>query len=583
MLRGVLHMDDEQYLEEAFALAERGHGGTHPNPLVGAVLVKDGEVVGRGWHLAPGLAHAEANALAEAGERARGATLYCTLEPCSHHGKTPPCADALVAAGVARAVIALGDPNPMVNGRGLRKLREGGVQVELAGAAWEERARRQNAPFLKFQRTGLPLVTYKAAVTLDGKVAAAGGDARWISCLDSRRAVHELRSRVDAVMVGAGTVRRDDPELTVRLADGRDPARVVITHDGILPADAKVLASARQVRTIVVADQVTDAARRLLDARGAELIEVGKGGLRAALEALAGIGPPGRPVRGRPHARRRAPGGRSHRPLAAVRGAAHRRARRARPVRDAGRLRGRPGLAPEGHRVAPGLRRPAAQRHRRTRAGLSMFTGIVEEVGTLRGISSGAESVVLDITATTVTADAAVGDSILTDGVCLTVTSLRTGGFTADAMPETVRRTTLSERRPGDRLNLERAMTLSSRLGGHLVSGHIDGVGVVTSVTTEDNALVVEIEAPDAVSRVTVDQGSIALDGVSLTVVGVTGERIRVSLIPHTAAVTTLGRLTARSRVNLEADLIAKYVYAFVAGRKPGDGLTWEKLAEAGF
>ncbi len=290
MLRGVLHMDDGQYMEEAFALAERGHGSTHPNPLVGAVLVKDGEVVGRGWHLAPGEPHAEANALAEAGERARGATLYCTLEPCSHQGKTPPCADALVAAGVAKAVVALGDPNPQVDGRGLRKLREGGVTVEMAGETWAARAREQNAPFIKFHRTGLPLVTYKAAITLDGKVAAAGGDARWISCLDSRRAVHELRSRVDAVMVGAGTVRRDDPELTVRLADGRDPVRVVVTHDGALPPDAKVLATARHARTIVVADQATDATRRLLQARGAELLEVGTGGLTAALEALAGLG-----------------------------------------------------------------------------------------------------------------------------------------------------------------------------------------------------------------------------------------------------------------------------------------------------
>ncbi len=217
-------MDDELYMDEAFALAERGRGSTHPNPLVGAVLVRDGEVVGRGWHLAPGEPHAEAMALAEAGERARGATLYCTLEPCSHHGKTPPCADALVAAGVTRAVIALGDPNPQVDGRGLRKLRDGGVEVDLAEDRWGARAREQNAPFLKYHRTGRPLVTYKAAVTLDGKVAAAGGDARWISCLDSRRAVHELRSRVDAVMVGAGTVRRDDPELTVRLADGRTPS-----------------------------------------------------------------------------------------------------------------------------------------------------------------------------------------------------------------------------------------------------------------------------------------------------------------------------------------------------------------------
>ena len=212
-----------------------------------------------------------------------------------------------------------------------------------------------------------------------------------------------------------------------------------------------------------------------------------------------------------------------------------------------------------------------------------MFTGIVEETGTLRGVRPGAESVVLDIAAATVTDGAAVGDSILTDGVCLTVTAIRADGFTADAVPATVRRTTLSERRPGDRLNLERAMTLSSRLGGHLVSGHADGVGTVTSVTPEDNALVVEIEAPEAVSRVTVAQGSVAVDGVSLTVVAVAGDRVRVSLIPHTAAVTTLGRLAAGSRVNLEADLIAKYVYAFVAGRKPDGGLTWEKLAEAGF
>jgi riboflavin synthase len=150
-------------------------------------------------------------------------------------------------------------------------------------------------------------------------------------------------------------------------------------------------------------------------------------------------------------------------------------------------------------------------------------------------------------------------------------------------MPETVRRTTLADRRPGDRLNLERSLTLQSRLGGHLVSGHIDGVGKVVGVTPEDNALVVEIEAPPAVSDVSVAQGSVAVDGASLTLVAVEGRRLRVSLIPHTAATTTLGRLAVGARVNLEADLIAKYVYAFVAGRKPEDGLTWEKLAEAGF
>ena len=212
-----------------------------------------------------------------------------------------------------------------------------------------------------------------------------------------------------------------------------------------------------------------------------------------------------------------------------------------------------------------------------------MFTGIVEEIGTLRSLRVAEKSAVLDMSAALVTGGIAVGDSILTDGVCLTITGLRPGGFTADVMPETVRRTTLADRRPGDRLNLERALTLQSRLGGHLMSGHIDGVGTVVRVTPEDNALVVELETPPAVSDISVAQGSLAVDGVSLTIVAVDGGRVRVSLIPHTASVTTLARLAPGVRVNLEADLIAKYVHAFVAGRKPGAGLTWEKLAEAGF
>jgi riboflavin synthase len=212
-----------------------------------------------------------------------------------------------------------------------------------------------------------------------------------------------------------------------------------------------------------------------------------------------------------------------------------------------------------------------------------MFTGIVEEIGTLRSLRVGDKSAALDVAASVVTQELAVGDSVLTDGVCLTVTAVRPAGFTADVMPETVRRTTLAQRRPGDRLNLERALTLRSRLGGHLVSGHVDGVGAVSSVTPEDNALVVALEAPEAVSAVSVAQGSLAVDGVSLTIVAVEGRRLTVSLIPHTAAVTTLSRLAQGVRVNLEADLIAKYVYAFVHGHKPEAGLTWERLAEAGF
>jgi riboflavin synthase len=212
-----------------------------------------------------------------------------------------------------------------------------------------------------------------------------------------------------------------------------------------------------------------------------------------------------------------------------------------------------------------------------------MFTGLVEEVGTLHALRVGAQSAVLDIGARAVLDTLAVGESVLTDGVCLTVTAVRPDAFTADVMPETVRRTTLADRRPGDRLNLERALTLQSRLGGHLVAGHVDGVGVVREVRPEDNALLVDLEAPAAVTAVTVPQGSIAVDGVSLTVVSVGNDTLRVSLIPHTVAVTTLTRLDRGRRVNLEADLIAKYVHAFVERRRPPGGLTWEKLAEAGF
>jgi len=280
----VVGPDDDRFLKEAFALAERGRGRTHPNPLVGALLVRDGEVVGRGWHEGPGRPHAEAVALAEADERAHGATLYCTLEPCAHHGRTPPCAEALVRAGVRRAVVALQDPNPLVDGRGLARLRAAGVAVELAGEGWARRARRQNAAFVKWHERGLPLVTYKAAVSLDGKVAAAGGDARWVSGEESRRLAHELRAATDAVMVGAGTVRRDDPQLTVRLAAGRDPVRVVVTTRGELPAAARVLRTPPP--TLVLAPAVDAATAARLGEGGAEVVAYGDGGLAAALRAL---------------------------------------------------------------------------------------------------------------------------------------------------------------------------------------------------------------------------------------------------------------------------------------------------------
>jgi diaminohydroxyphosphoribosylaminopyrimidine deaminase/5-amino-6-(5-phosphoribosylamino)uracil reductase len=221
---------DERFLERAIELAERGRGTTHPNPLVGAVVVRGDEVVGEGWHERKGDAHAEVVALEAAGERARGATAYVTLEPCAHHGATPPCADALVAAGVARVVAGQRDPHPE-HGGGIERLREAGIDVEVAGGELGFRCRQQIEEWRTFVTLGRPFVTYKVAVTLDGRVTVPG--SRWVSGEASRRLVHVLRAQSDAVGVGMGTVRWDNPQLDARdvpvvrqprrLAFGRGP------------------------------------------------------------------------------------------------------------------------------------------------------------------------------------------------------------------------------------------------------------------------------------------------------------------------------------------------------------------------
>jgi diaminohydroxyphosphoribosylaminopyrimidine deaminase/5-amino-6-(5-phosphoribosylamino)uracil reductase len=212
------------FFERALELAENGSGKERDHPVVGAVVVAaDGEVVGEGWYEYDAVRHAEAIALEQAGSRAHGATLYVTLEPCSHHGRTPPCADAVVAAGIARAVVGARDPNPLVDGRGLARLREAGIEVELLDSF---AARRQNEAWRTWKAFGRPFVTYKAAVTLDGRVTLQG--RRWISGEESRRLVHELRAASDAVAVGTGTVRADAPRLDARGVDvARQPRRLV--------------------------------------------------------------------------------------------------------------------------------------------------------------------------------------------------------------------------------------------------------------------------------------------------------------------------------------------------------------------
>ena len=233
---------DARFMALALSLGRRSMGQVWPNPAVGCVIVNHGRVVGRGTTGAGGRPHAEAIALAQAGPAARGATVYVTLEPCAHTGRTPPCAHALVKAGVARVVVACGDPDPRVDGAGLKALRAAGIVVETGLFAAE--ARRDHAGFLRRVTSGMPYVTLKLATTLDGCIATRTGESQWITGPDARRAVHALRARHDAVMVGAGTLRADDPQLTVRgVAARRQPARVVISSDLTIPDAAGMFAT----------------------------------------------------------------------------------------------------------------------------------------------------------------------------------------------------------------------------------------------------------------------------------------------------------------------------------------------------
>ena len=220
-------------IARAVELAERGRGATYPNPVVGAVVVRDGEVVGEGWHARRGEPHAEVNALRAAGDRSRGATMYVSLEPCTHHGSTPPCADAILEAGVARVVVGVRDPNPNVSGGGVERLRVAGVDVEVVQGEPAWRARDVNAGYLSVHERGRPWVIYKAAVTLDGRMTVPG--ERWVTGDESRRRVHALRGRVDAVAVGMGTVRTDEPRLDSRGVDVPKQPRRLAFGSGPLP------------------------------------------------------------------------------------------------------------------------------------------------------------------------------------------------------------------------------------------------------------------------------------------------------------------------------------------------------------
>lgn len=280
----------EGFMRQAVAAARRGLGRTSPNPAVGAVVVQGGRVVGRGHHARAGGPHAEVVALRAAGERARGADLYTTLEPCDHFGRTPPCSLAILEAGIRRVVVGSRDPNPLVRGRGMARLRRGGVEV--VRGVLEEECDCLNAPWSTFITEGRPHVTLKAAVTLDGKIATRDGDARWVSGPEARAWVHRKRDEVDAVLVGAGTALADDPALTARLPGGRgrDPLRVVLDTGLRLPARLRLFRERSSAPTLVA--HASSRRRRLGPAVELVRCRRGRGGvdLRDLLGKLAGRG-----------------------------------------------------------------------------------------------------------------------------------------------------------------------------------------------------------------------------------------------------------------------------------------------------
>mgnify|MGYP006271973519 FL=1 len=277
-------------MQRALDLARQAKGNTSPNPLVGAVIVKEDRIIGTGYHRQAGGNHAEINALQDAEEEVAGATMYVNLEPCTHFGKTPPCSNAIIEAGLDKIVIAMKDPNPKVSGAGVERLRKAGLEVEVG--VLESKAKKLNEVFIKYITSDQPFVILKNALTLDGKIATKTGDSKWISGAESRQIVHQLRDEVDAILVGSGTVIADNPRLTTRLPEGgTDPTRIILDGELEIPVDANVINHQSSAGTIVVTTNHADQNKKEeLIANGVQILELGtspKINLQQLLKELA--------------------------------------------------------------------------------------------------------------------------------------------------------------------------------------------------------------------------------------------------------------------------------------------------------
>ncbi len=260
---------DSKFIKETLKLARKGKGKVHPNPLVGSIIVKSGEIVGKGYHACFGKAHAEVNAIRDAGEKTRGATLYVNLEPCCHHGKTPPCTEAIIHAGIKRVVVGMVDPNPLVNMQGIKRLQEAGIDVVYN--VEREACEKLNRVFVKYIKQKLPYVTLKIAQSLDGRIATRTGHSQWITSEAARKLAHRLRAENDAIIVGIGTVLADDPQLTVRMIKGKNPVRIIVDSRLRTPLDSKLLSDDFTHQTIIATIENDEKKHEKIKSTGAHI------------------------------------------------------------------------------------------------------------------------------------------------------------------------------------------------------------------------------------------------------------------------------------------------------------------------
>lgn len=564
---------DERFMRFAIRLGRRGLGRTAPNPCVGAVLVSpQGHILSYARTANAGRPHAERQALDAAGAAARNACCYVTLEPCSHHGKTAPCADALIASGVSRVVVALKDPDPRVSGRGLDRLRQAGIQVVTD--VLSEEARRLHDGHVSRVTRNRPHIQLKLATSPDGFIGLRGAGQVSITGPDARQAVHLMRAEADAILVGIETVLADDPDLRCRLPglEASSPIRVVLDRRGRMPLDSRLLETARQTPLwLVVGPDASDDYLASCEVLGARIIRspVSSRGVDLAplVAFLADEGITTLFVEGG--------------------------ARIARSFLEAGYVDeflhfiggnrlgagGIPALA--GLNIADVLRDNrvkrdrdfvltedrlfGADRFRRYRKGdKSMFTGIVTDKGGIHAIDPRPSGARITIVSAYDAASVDLGASIACAGICLTVVDSEqqddgTSLFRFDVSRETLDRTNLGQWQVGDAVNLERPLTLGTELGGHVVTGHVDGLAEIVERTDHDDTSFFRLRAPHELAKFIAEKGSVTLDGTSLTVNAVDGDTFTIMLIPHTLTVTSWGMRQPGDRVNLEVDLMARY------------------------